>query len=125
MEIALGINFMHSRGIIYRDLKPSNILVDRSGHIRLTDFGLSGSLVKHKRPVSSSMDDGGHSDSQDPNLPPLSPSLPRSARMPRDIREPTRSTDYMSDSSGDPEMSDQDEVAVRQMALLIAPATFG
>ena len=122
IEIALGINFMHSRGIIYRDLKPSNILVDRSGHIRLTDFGLSGSLVKHKRPVSSSMDDGSHSDSQDPNLPPLSPSLPRSARMPRDIREPTRSTDYMSDSSGDPEMSDQDEVAVRQLAGAIAAA---
>ena len=45
MEIALGINFMHSRGIIYRDLKPSNILVDRSGHIRLTDFGLSKDLL--------------------------------------------------------------------------------
>ena len=113
MEIALGINFMHSRGIIYRDLKPSNVLVDRSGHIRLTDFGLSGSLVKHKKPAPSSSDDA---DLQDSKLPPLSPSLPRSARMPRDIREPTRSTDDMSESSGDPEMSDQEEIAVRQMA---------
>ena len=109
MEMALGINFMHSRGIIYRDLKPSNVLVDRSGHIRLTDFGLSGSLVKHKKPTLS-YNEG--------NLPPLSPSLPRSARMPRDIREPTRSTDDISESSGEPEMSDQDEVAIRQMASI-------
>ena len=118
MEIALGINFMHSRGIIYRDLKPSNVLVDRSGHIRLTDFGLSGSLVKHKKqqqPTSSNDD----ADPQDSKLPPLSPSLPRSARMPRDVREPTRSTDDMSESSGDPEMSDQEEIAVRQMAEVV------
>eukprot|EP01124_Arcella_intermedia_P021304 TRINITY_DN2952_c0_g1_i1.p1 TRINITY_DN2952_c0_g1~~TRINITY_DN2952_c0_g1_i1.p1 ORF type:complete len:502 (-),score=105.55 TRINITY_DN2952_c0_g1_i1:68-1573(-) len=40
-EICLGIEHLHSMGIIYRDLKPENVLLDNEGHIRLTDFGLS------------------------------------------------------------------------------------
>jgi len=40
-EICLGIEHLHKMGIIYRDLKPENVLVDLEGHIRLTDFGLS------------------------------------------------------------------------------------
>ena len=40
-EIILGLEFIHSVEIIYRDLKPSNILIDSAGHIRLADFGLA------------------------------------------------------------------------------------
>jgi len=40
-EIILAISYVHSLKIIYRDLKPENVLIDASGHIRLTDFGLS------------------------------------------------------------------------------------
>jgi len=51
-ELALALNFMHEKGIIYRDVKPSNILIDLDGHCKVTDFGLAGSmLMKKKQPT--------------------------------------------------------------------------
>jgi len=40
-EILLAIEDLHKRDIIYRDLKPDNIVFDSQGHSLLTDFGLS------------------------------------------------------------------------------------
>tara|TARA_Y100000389_G_scaffold203290_1_gene251265 strand:- start:1386 stop:2660 length:1275 start_codon:yes stop_codon:yes gene_type:complete len=40
-EILCGLNSMHSNDIIFGDLKLENILIDRYGHILLTDFGIS------------------------------------------------------------------------------------
>tara|TARA_B110000305_G_C19191614_1_gene516870 strand:+ start:91 stop:309 length:219 start_codon:yes stop_codon:yes gene_type:complete len=40
-EIVLAVEQLHNMGIIYRDLKPENVLLDKDGHIKLTDFGFA------------------------------------------------------------------------------------
>lgn len=39
-ELVLAIESVHRLGFIHRDIKPDNILINRNGHIKLTDFGL-------------------------------------------------------------------------------------
>ncbi|XP_059498754.1 beta-adrenergic receptor kinase 1-like [Stegostoma tigrinum] len=45
-EIILGLEHMHKHSIVYRDLKPSNILLNRSGHIRIADTHLACDFSK-------------------------------------------------------------------------------
>eukprot|EP00189_Rhodosorus_marinus_P002572 CAMPEP_0113970276 /NCGR_PEP_ID=MMETSP0011_2-20120614/11033_1 /TAXON_ID=101924 /ORGANISM="Rhodosorus marinus" /LENGTH=388 /DNA_ID=CAMNT_0000984527 /DNA_START=123 /DNA_END=1285 /DNA_ORIENTATION=+ /assembly_acc=CAM_ASM_000156 len=43
-ETILALEFIHSQGFIYRDLKPENVLLDKDGHVKLADFGLCKKL---------------------------------------------------------------------------------
>ena len=43
-EVLLVLKTLHERQIIYRDLKPDNIMIDQEGHIKMIDFGFSKRL---------------------------------------------------------------------------------
>ena len=68
-QIALGLSCTHGRGILHRDIKPDNVMIDRAGCIKIMDFGiafivnsesitLTGSFVGSPRFISPEQADG-------------------------------------------------------------------
>lgn len=51
-EILLSLEYLHDKNILFRDLKPSNILIDETCHIKLSDFGLARENI-NKRNLAS------------------------------------------------------------------------
>lgn len=48
-EIVLALQYLHSMNIVYRDLKPENLLLDKDGHIKITDFGFAKVVPNNER----------------------------------------------------------------------------
>ena len=45
-QLMLGVTYMHSQGVVHRDLKLENILLDSSGNVKIGDFGVSRRIFK-------------------------------------------------------------------------------
>lgn len=62
-EILHGLNHIHEQGMIHRDLKPGNVLIDTSGHAKIGDFGLATTKFKlQKENITAPTNSGGMGD---------------------------------------------------------------
>ncbi|KAK9066031.1 hypothetical protein SSX86_015433 [Deinandra increscens subsp. villosa] len=53
-ELVIALEYLHGLGIVYRDLKPENVMIQENGHLMLVDFDLSTKLSLNVKPKSPS-----------------------------------------------------------------------
>ncbi len=52
--ICQALQFAHERGIVHRDIRPENLLLDKEGHVKIADFGIVRLMRKEAEPYSPS-----------------------------------------------------------------------
>ncbi|GBG24793.1 Protein kinase, putative [Hondaea fermentalgiana] len=58
-ELASGLSFLHSKGMIHFDIKPENVLLDEAWNVKICDFGVTRSMTSVLRPPSTNDQEGG------------------------------------------------------------------
>ena len=59
VDLMTGLQYLHSHGVLFCDLKPSNVLVDEYGVVKLSDFGLSRRVPQAPTSPGSGSGSGG------------------------------------------------------------------
>ncbi|MDF2830389.1 MAG: pknB [Mycobacterium sp.] len=53
-DVCQALSFSHRRGIIHRDVKPANIMIDKSGSVKVVDFGIAKAMLDDEQSVTQS-----------------------------------------------------------------------
>lgn len=52
-EVAVGLKTVHDAQVLFRDLKPENVMIDSEGHVKLIDFGFAKQMANGSRATTN------------------------------------------------------------------------